>query len=269
MNDPSAINYQPLAGMRHVLQAVFKASLRQPLGIAALIVLLLLVPAAGIFVGSVVLVIGGPACYFAFLAARAGKYKNQHWEMFAVVNNWPLDTTTSVFDLVPPSMQFGQDSKFSPIIQAQLGADGCDLFTYTTTTGEGRYQQNHYFTVARVQLPFSLPHILLLSKKAKADLQRDLAEAQNLQLEGDFDDYFSLQIEKGQQIDVLTLITPDVMQTLVKNNQTEDIEILGQDLYFILNLDKRDYQGMQHLIESVVALSQQIMENISQESGLL
>jgi len=266
MSDPGAINYQPLMAMQNALRTVFKASFRDPVGILAFLLLVVAAVAVGL-VTSVTVVLFGPFLYFAFLAQRVSKYKNNIWQSFAQANGWPLDTTTPPAQLIPPSMWFGHNRSFSPVIQAQLGQTACDLFTYNTTTGGGRSQQTHYYTLARISLPEPLPHMLLLSKKAGADLQRDLANKQDLPLEGDFDDYFKLQIEQGQQIDALTLITPDVMQTLVQFNQAEDIEILGNDLYFILNRDRRDFHDLESLIQSALALSQQIIQNISLEHG--
>jgi hypothetical protein len=112
-------------------------------------------------------------------------------------------------------------------------------------------------------LPKNLPHLLLLSKKAKADLHRDLQNSQQLKLEGDFDNYFKLQIEQGQQVDALVVITPDVMQTLVQYDTAEDVEILSNQLFFILNHDKRDAKDVQQLVTSVVALAARIIQNIN------
>jgi hypothetical protein len=100
--------------------------------------------------------------------------------------------------------------------------------------------------------------MLLLSKKTKIDVARDLEDGERLNLEGDFNDYFSLQIEKGQEIDALSVITPDVMQKLVDYNQAEDIEILATNLYFMCGHDRRDYQHMQSFLQSITELSVQI-----------
>ena len=92
----------------------------------------------------------------------------------------------------------------------------------------------------------------------------DFADHETLQLEGDFQDYFSLQIEKGQEIDALEILTPDVMQALVSYNQREDIEILGDGLYFIATGDDRTPESVQKLVGSTVELSGQILEQIHQ-----
>jgi len=44
-------------------------------------------------------------------------------------------------------------------------------------------------------------------------------------LEGDFNDYFKLRLRKGQEVDALAIIAPDIMQTLISYNKGEDIEL--------------------------------------------
>lgn len=260
MTELAQINYQPLRDIDHAGLKTIKMSFG---GYGWLVIDLVIVVSIGLmyfgFFGIIPLVL-----YFSFIGSRVNKYKNQVWQNFAGANGWTLDQNTSEYTLVSPSVQYGHSQKLSPIIKANLAGLDCDLFTYNTTTGSGKYQQTHYFTVAMAQLPAVLPHILLTSKKAHADVRQNLDNHENLQLEGDFDKFFNLQVEKGQEIDVLTIITPDVMQALINYNQAEDIEIFNNNLYFILNSDKRDYTSVEKLIQSVAGLSVQIIENLKQ-----
>jgi len=272
MSDLATINYQPLANMQRAFAVVFKRSLQESAGKAMLVLSAGVLPILGLIFGSGVGgLILGVMVYFAFLYNRDQKYEKSLWIDFAQVNGWTIDSTTPVEELIPPSMQFGHSRKFSPIIQAQLDQFNCQLFSYNTTVGGGKSSRTYSYAVVRLQLPTSLPHMLLLSQKGTAVLGRDLANRQDVQLEGNFNDYFKLQIEQGQQIDALTVITPDVMQTLVQSNQQEDIEVLGDELYFIMGLsfgqDNPDLSRVQYLVRSAVALSTQVFQSLSLERG--
>lgn len=265
MSEPAAINYQPLEGMKHSLRAAYKTSMKNWRGqvvfwllvvVAPIVILVLAKNLAGLFFCLL---------YLVYLASQAEKYRDHLWDDFAAANGWPIDVQTPPQQLVPPSLQFGHNFGFSPIIMASIGQLTCDLLAYHTIVGEGKNQMRLDYTVVRVPLPTALPHILLLSKKTHISLTRDLADKQEIHLEGDFNNYFSLQIEKGQQIDVLTVMTPDVMQALVQYDQTEDVEIIGGSLYFIMSYDRRDPDHLRKLITSVVASSQQLMENLQLE----
>lgn len=257
---PENVNYQPLEAINTAWKTVMRTGLggwAWPLAAAA--------TAAGIWVSYAardIRAIMITVFYFAYISALVNRYKNKIWSLFAAANGWQLDAVSSVEANMPPSLKFGHSPKFSPIIKANLNGTDTDLFEYECTTGHGRSSQSHYFTVAATRLPKIVPHILLYTKKGHSEMRGDIDNAENFKLEGDFNDYFRLQIEKGQEIDALTIITPDVMQAIVGYGQGEDIEMTGDQLYFIIKGDKRDPATVKQLIRSVVELSDQLKENI-------
>ena len=261
MSDPNNINYEPLQALNGAWQVALRSTIKLwgPIIVAAFAAVALLATPFLAFDA----LIGLGVLYGIVLATNVRKLKNGMWWQFAAVNGWWLDTETPPGAVIPPSLQFGHDQNWSPIVQTQLGDLVCDILTYRCITGyDDKSERTHHFTIACAQLPAALPHILLLSKKSRIDVRHDLGNGEDLQLEGDFGNYFSLQIEKGDEVNVLTLITPDVMQTLVAYSQGEDIEIVGNKLYFITGNDKRDYHDIQLIIRSVAELGQTIADNL-------
>jgi hypothetical protein len=256
------INYQPLNAMDHAWGNALKASFKGKY-IAAWFGLIAVV-SLGVLANLLQLSFIAIFLFFGVITSMVQVTKNRIWIQFAVANGWSLDTTVMANALVPYSLQFGHSQHYSPIITAVIENINCDVFTYNTTTGSGKYQETHYFTVAEVTVPKVLPHMVLRSKRGKsADMQDDFADHQTLQLEGDFNDYFKLEIVAGQQVDALQVLTPDVMQRLVSYSQAEDIEIAENGLFFICASDRRDAKQMQQILTSVYELSTQIIENIS------
>ena len=261
MSRPDDINYEPLAAMNNVWGKAFAASFkgRYLVGWGLLLV------AVGI---SIIASVPHYAFYafvgvLVMVSAIVSRLKNQIWQQFASSNGWQIDIQTPEELLLPMSLNYGHSSHVSPIILAKLDVVDCDVFAYDTTTGSGKQQIAHYFTVARVALPKPLAHILLKPKKsASADVEDQFADHQKLELEGDFNDYFTLEIARGQQIDALTVLTPDVMQCLVSYAEAENIEIDAANLYFILRSDRRDPEHTKQLLTSVYELSAQILENV-------
>lgn len=261
MSDVSTINYLPLKDMDHALAN----------GVKIVLTGWRLAAFSAVLVGSLALLLVGryefiivlPVLFMVAVAYYAQKIKTNAWLMFAAVNNWGFDNLNNPGDIIPPSLHFGYDPTLSPVIQANIGGIVCDLVSYTCTTGEDKSAQKHNFTVAAMTMPLQMPHVLLLCKKNPSGMRRDLGDGEELQLEGDFRNYFSLQIERDKQVDVLKLITPDVMQALVDYGQTEDIEMIGTDLYFITKSDIRNFDDMPGLINSVNAVAGELIENHS------
>jgi hypothetical protein len=264
--NPDAVDYTPLEDIPHAWMIVMNSALHGlawPLtvvitALGAYLSIIVKDPRAGIIL---------LAFYFAYITRLVSRFKNQVWDRFAAANRWSLDVDTPPDNIIPPSLQFGHSKHFSPVIQANLGNLVCDLFTYDCTTGYGKSSQTHYFTVALTALPKAMPHIILDAVKDSSDEKNDIPNAQVLKLEGDFNNYFKLQIEPGQQIDVLTVLTPDVMQTLISYSQKEDIEMLGTQLFFIVNGDDRGPNDVRQLIRSVTELEDQLKENVRLSSS--
>jgi len=102
---------------------------------------------------------------------------------------------------------------------------------YQFITGSGKYQQVHNTIFARWKLPRAVPQLYL---RAKGNwVYDDIGEykVQKLQLEGDFDNYFTVYAPPNYQDDALDLLTPDVMQALQTYGAAYDFELLGNYLY--------------------------------------
>lgn len=77
-------------------------------------------------------------------------------------------------------------------------------------------------------------------------------------LEGDFNKYFSLYFRKDDQINALSIITPDIMKTLIDFNTNQDIEVIDENLFFMSYADQRNANVLPSLFKSVDALANEI-----------
>lgn len=272
MTDLKEINYLPLSDSAHSWAHVWKTSFHGKSGGVLLLILVLgFGLSAGLKSGLLFdITIAAIVVFLGYLIVQVSAYKSQLWIQFAIVNGWMIDTNTPLSVLLAPSLMFGYDPQFSPVIQVQISDLAFDLYTYNCTVGEGKSSTTYSFTVAMTSLPKAMPHMLLRAKKSLAHEQDDMTKTIRLKLEGDFNDYFTLNIEKGQEIDALTVITPDVMQALVSYGQAEDVEILGNNLYFMVSGDTRsNVPKIEQLVLSVAELSSQLKENARLSTGSL
>ena len=260
MKNIDEINFQPLAIKSGTWRSVLGSYVHGwKLVVSVCIILLdvglLFVPLGFLFSISIIVV------WITYISYVANERKRAAWELFAVSNGWEFDTLTEIGSIIPTSIQFGYNPIFSSVIQAVIGTIAFDLVEYTTNVGLGNYRKTYSYTIGMLSFPRSMPHVLLLNKKTKIDVARDMSDGIPLKLEGDFDDYFSLEIERGQEVDVLQFITPDVMQKIIDYDQGLDIELIDQNIYFIAAHDQRDYSHLKTFIQSIVELSDQILRN--------
>jgi hypothetical protein len=112
---------------------------------------------------------------------------------------------------------------------------GWFLANYEYTTGSGKNKTTHGFGVMRLKLPRKLPHVLLDSKKNNFLMLRNLpgnfSSDQKLQLEGDFNNYFTVYAPTDYQRDVLYFLTPELMAGLIDKGSNYDFEVIDDNLF--------------------------------------
>jgi hypothetical protein len=133
---------------------------------------------------------------------------------------------------VPPAITgLGHDERTTNSYVLRIGDEQCIVFDYSYVTGSGKSEQTHNLSIGWFRNAKTYPHLFLDGKQNGASYA--YARSQQLSLEGDFDKYFNLYIPDGQQVDALSILAPDVMQTLVDGGRPYDIEVTGNDVFVI------------------------------------
>lgn len=115
--------------------------------------------------------------------------------------------------------------------------------------GYGKRKFPTYERVMTIKLPQKMPRIIIdchvgnaglnEASASKADAKLD-AQLENIVLEGDFSRYFTVKAARQDSIDVLSILTPDIMQQLIAMKAVCDIEFLEDRLYFTWSERKMD-----------------------------
>lgn len=131
---------------------------------------------------------------------------------------------------------------------------------YVYETGTARNAEQHSWGLVVLRLDRFLPHMLLDSvannERRSTNLPRPYANAQRLQLEGDFNSHFTLYCPRDHERDALYVFTPDLMAALVDKAPTVDIEIIDNlmMLYFpkpFQFLDAYSYESIMDVVNVV------------------
>lgn len=110
---------------------------------------------------------------------------------------------------------------------------------YPYAIGDYLTSETSSFNGLDVTLPYSLTNFYLDSHK---DSRRKgpaalYAKSQMVSLEGDFNKYFQLFVPPDSAIFALSVLSPDVMQTLITSSQRYDVELSGNHLR-VITLEK-------------------------------
>lgn len=111
------------------------------------------------------------------------------------------------------------------------------------------------FNGLEVQVPRAFPHVYLDNLRANGKKMLFVFDAsQKVRLEGGFDSKFMLYAPKGYEVLALSAISPDVMQTLLSQDNTFDIELDGHYVRIISHKDVTSNVRLQQALMSVAQL---------------
>ena len=164
----------------------------------------------------------------------------------------------------------GTSYSYSDLFECTL--DGNSFSFYDVNFREKRQKRNSNdptsFGIIEFRLSQKFPNLFLDAKKNNAfSLSASLLKFGNRQkyeLEGTFNNYFSLYVEPSFESDALYLLTPDVMQSIVAKMPQYDIELIEDVMRFYIypSISKMP-KDLQEMFEAIVHIQKDILHNIS------
>lgn len=145
----------------------------------------------------------------------------------------------------------------------ELG-DNIMIAGYLYTVGSGKNRHEIQTEFARVKLSRAVPHIYLNGKHNSIYLNVNDYHARRLELEGDFNDFFTVYTPPDYQVDVLQLLTPDVMLALRELGSEYDFETMRNQLYVYAKTGTmKDPSALEKWLKAVVGVVTQIDKQVS------
>lgn len=121
-------------------------------------------------------------------------------------------------------------------------------------------KEYRYFSVIEIDMKRELPAMIFVSKNLRSKMfDSVLHESQRASLEGDFDTYFETYFPIHYHIDARSVISPEVMQALLKLKDC-DVEFQGTKLYFYFRTPDNDM--IKPLISRALFVRQQLIDHI-------
>ncbi len=217
--------------------------------------------------------IGGIVWNLTYVYGKKQIIRRYQLYNFSRVNNFayiPKLASGSPWGKVPqqPGMIFGIGH--SERIADQISHEQhFELANYYYVTGSGKNQQSHDWAYLKVPLKRRLPHMVLDAKKnnskvfgfSLSNLPISFKKDQTLQLEGDFNNYFTLYAPKQYERDALYVFTPDLMALLIDETHQYDVEIIDDVLYVYSPqpLAIHDPKVFEHLMKIVTTVGNKMI----------
>ena len=196
------------------------------------------------------------------------KYENSLFATFASVNNYSYSKNGSpTSDLDGLIFSIGHSQKSTDIVSGMYKNWNFNLFVYNYTIGSGKNQEKISRAVLNVDFDTTLPAFILRRHRNlisaldnEGESLKTYGYTEKISLEGDFDQHFAVYIRPGSQDNVLSVLTPDVMQILLGLDKYE-IELTSAGNFYIYA--KKYIENVEALIDAY-----KILEAVTKPIGL-
>lgn len=185
-------------------------------------------------------IIAGAICYLALFAVygkdiRVGKQIAKTIR-FAYYNNLAYDYALKNPGYAGMMFTVGNSRKIVAAIGFSDAKAVYEIGNYSYAMGYGNGGERFHYGYIRILQQRRLPHVALVSTRHKRsgpfrNMAINFGKQQKLGLEGNFDNYFTVYAPEHYEADVLYILTPDVMASLIDNTAGYDIEIVDDELY--------------------------------------
>jgi len=188
-------------------------------------------------------------------------------KQFALVNNYTYKKTEKLEKRYGVVFNRGRGRFIYNVVEGNFLKKHFKLFNYEFTTGSGKHQTTHYYTVFEIVVDASLPQIYLDAYgKYEMPTSNSLRGLKKIELESnEFNKEYRLYMAKGAHLPVFQIFTPDLMAELIDIPEKFDIEFVGNRIYLYeekLITTKREleemYKLMQHLIKNLSRVVERI-----------
>lgn len=178
---------------------------------------------------------------------------------FAVANGYNFQEDGDLAGHPGSIFSLGHGGAATNVVSGRYLDRPIQLFNYHYTVGSGRNSHTYFFTVFQVDFPAVLPRLFLHERGnmfAVDGMSVKIPDGQEVHLEGDFDNFFRLTVQKGFEIEALQIFTPDFMEKLRDEWRHTSLEFVGNYIYLYKDLTlstKKDLLTFYSLVCYIIA----------------
>ena len=170
--------------------------------------------------------------FFVLYTFVTTKVRATMMQQFAQSLGYTYSPSDKLSNMQGSMFTIGHSQRIMDVISGKDNDRLVRIFLYSYTVSYGKSSQTYDHTVLESTFDGNVPHILLRKSISSIDLYQPIfKDGEYLKLEGDFNKYFSLQIEKDFEVEAYQIFTPDFMEELIEIAKNLEFEFIGNKLY--------------------------------------
>jgi hypothetical protein len=181
------------------------------------------------------------------------KIKREFTQQFGASIGFTYSPSADMSSVAGNLFKIGHSQKIYDVLSGTESGRASRIFSYRFTIGYGKGSRTFDFTVFETVFQNYMPDITLKSNEDSFNPGLLYPEnGEHVQLEGDFNKYFTLRVPKGYETEAYQIFPPNVMADLIDKANNLNFEFNGNKLYIYttnLILVREKLQAMLDLAE--------------------
>ncbi len=208
---------------------------------------------------------------FFFIFDIVHQSKKIFFQEFAKSINFEYQDTLNGNQLEGSLFSNGNNKYISNVLIGKIENKEVKIFCYSYSVGAGKYKRIYNFQIIEIITDFHLPDFILKEKglfKIFSSIDLKNKKINQLKLEGDFNQYFDLEVEKEFEIEVLQIFTPEFMVKLLEKGSHLSVESIQNKIYIYENKSintKKELENMMSLTKEFIYKINNVGQSLSKD----
>jgi xanthosine utilization system XapX-like protein len=163
------------------------------------------------------------------------KIKREFTQQFGASIGFAYSPSLDMSSVDGKLFKVGHSQKIYDVLSGTMNGRSSRIFSYQFTVGGGKNSHTYYCTVFETTFSNNMPDIVLTTKTETflgGFPQSSFFDGtERVELEGDFNKYFTLKVPKGYETKAYQIFPPNVMADLIDKAKDLNFEFNGNNLY--------------------------------------
>lgn len=194
------------------------------------------------------------------------KYHAEFMHNFAIANNLAYQAEGQTAGRYGKLFIHPREGRLFNIVAGTILGLPAELFNYEYKSGTGKYSVTHSITGLQITFKGLVPQFSVIEKRETIDsILRPRPGQYAHDLEGDFFKYYKLYVTDNQEIEILEILTPEIMAFMIDKSKHFSFEFVENQLFIYQN----HYIANSKDLTAFVTLARMLLERLQKRIGRL
>jgi len=172
------------------------------------------------------------ACLFIYSYVQS-KIEHKFVQQFGASIGFDYAPTGDMSSVDGKLFKTGHGQKIYDVLSSVRNERDSRVYSFQFTIGYGKGSHTYNMTVFETTFQNEMPDIMLVSRGSvfSAGIVQLFDKSEHIELEGDFNNYFTLRVPKGYETEAYQIFTPDIMADLIDKAKELCFEFNAHKLY--------------------------------------